>query len=887
MKPARVRAILLVAGLLMPVCCGPRPGLAQQGLAEAESALRSGRYDDAISLFSTLARRQPGSVRAVAGLVDALSAVGRYDAAAAAARRYITAHPASPELWNGLGAALSARGRVAEAADAFGKAIAGGASDALSARLNLAVLRHASGEVEDAMRQFDGFIDVYNDNPDLSSEELAAVGTALRYLGIDDPQLFKDALRAYDEAISADPDNLDARLLVGELFLEKYDSGEAAAAFADVLTLNPSHPGALLGVARRMRFDSEPGALEMARTSLEVNPNLVAGRVFVAELRLELEDYAGAVEELQQALKINPASLPALSTLAAARFIQGETRAFEEVRARVLDLNPRYADLYNKLAELSARNRLYAQAVGFARQAVELDSKTWRGYALLGINQLRTGAIVEGRRNLTTAFEGDPFDVWTKNTLDLLDTFERYEDTRTGRFIIAIDGKESKLLSLYYADLAEEAYASLAQRYGYSPPTPIRVEVYPRHADFSVRTIGLVGMGALGVSFGPVIAMDSPSARDAGQFNWGSTLWHEIAHSFHLGMTEHRVPRWFSEGLAVFEERRARPGWGDDVNPSFLIALLQDKLLPLAELNNGFARPSYPEQLMHSYYQASLVCEMIEREWGARALVEMLSAYRDGQTTDQAFRRVLGLKLSEVNNHFFSYLRERFATPLPALQSAGDSRHGGNRSREEVEARANSQPGDYFAQLAFGRVLYEEGDLERAVKYLEQAKQLFPEYTGPANPYWYLALAHKRRGQLERAEVELTALIATNERDYRARFELAEIREQLGNVAGAAAALEGILYIHPFQPELHDRLADLYARVGNWPGSLRERRAVLALNPVDRAQALYQLALAHFQAEQVKDARRVVLEALELAPAFEQAQELLLDVLAAAEGGGE
>src|SRR6185369_15149524 len=120
--------------------------------------------------------------------------------------------------------------------------------------------------------------------------------------------------------------------------------------------------------------------------------------------------------------------------------------------------------------------------------------------------------------------------------------------------------------------------SDLAARYGIRPPVPVRIEVFPRHADFSVRTVGLAGMGALGACFGPVIAMDSPSARDRGQFNWGSTLWHEIAHTFHLALSDNRVPRWLTEGLAVLEERRAKPGWGAQVSPEFLNVWVHDSL---------------------------------------------------------------------------------------------------------------------------------------------------------------------------------------------------------------------------------------------------------------------------------------------------------------------
>ncbi len=57
--------------------------------------------------------------------------------------------------------------------------------------------------------------------------------------------------------------------------------------------------------------------------------------------------------------------------------------------------------------------------------------------------------------------------------------------------------------------------------------------------------------------------MDSPSARKPGDFNWGSTLWHEMSHVFILTATNFRVPRWFTEGLAVHEEGERSPEWGD------------------------------------------------------------------------------------------------------------------------------------------------------------------------------------------------------------------------------------------------------------------------------------------------------------------------------------
>ena len=886
MKPAVRSGLALLATLVgSSLSVSHALAQAQERLEAAENALRTGRYDEAIALFSDLVRREPASARAARGQARAYSAVGRYADAEQAAQRYGAANAESSELWNTLGEMLNRGGNRDEAAEAFERALVGRAGDALTARLNLAILRYDRGERAGALREFDVFIDVYNRSRGLSSEQLTAVGTAVAYLGAEDWQLYRDALRAYDEAIAADPGNLEPRVRVGELFLDKYNSPDAAESFRDVLAINPNHARALLGMARRMRFDGESGALDMTRRALEVNPNLVPARVFLAELFLELEEHAQAAEEAEKALEVNPGSLEALSVLAAIRYLQRDAGGFEATRRRVLELNPRYAELYTRLAELSARNRLYFEAAAFARQAVELDDKSWRGYALLGINQLRTGQIAEGTRNLETGFEGDPFDIWTKNTLDLLDTFTEYDEVRSERFVIAVDGKESELLSLYFADLAEDAYERLSELYGFRASTPIRIEVYRSHADFSVRTVGLVGMGALGVSFGPVIAMDSPSAREIGGFNWGSTLWHELAHTFHMGITDHRVPRWFSEGLAVYEERRARPGWGDDVNPSYLTAYLQDRLLPVAELNNGFMRPAYPEQLIFSYYEASLVCELIEQRAGPRALVDMLLAYKNGMSTPEVFQTVLNTDVDDFGDRFFEYMDERFAVPLSAMRPNRETPHGRAPTREEIAEWAESDPGDFTAQLAYGHILFEDGRRDEAAVYLERAKALFPEYAGAGSPYWFLALIYKERGLPRRAADELATLTGINERDYQANLELAEVLEALGDRAGAAAALERAIYIYPYDMAFHARLAELYSQTGERDRAIRERQAVLALAPVDRADALYELARAYYEAGDMTLARRTVLRALEIAPGFEEAQDLLLEIRARNSGG--
>ncbi|HXV86912.1 MAG TPA: tetratricopeptide repeat protein, partial [Gemmatimonadales bacterium] len=599
---------------------------------------------------------------------------------------------------------------------------------------------------------------------------------------------------------------------------------------------------------------------------------------------LERESYADALRHAEQALAADSTALSAWALLAAARFLTHDSAGFRAAERRALTLNPRYGEFYTRVAEVAARNRLYAAAADLAGRALALDSALWRAHAVLGMNLLRLGRMADGRRSLERAFVGDPYDVWTKNTLDLLDVLDRYRGVPRAPVTVVADSGEAELLALYAGPLAKEAYDSLARRYQHRPPSPIRVELFARHADFSVRTVGLAGLGALGASFGPVVAMDAPSARPEGEFHWGSTLWHELAHTFHLDLSRYRVPRWLSEGLAVYEERRARPGWGMPLDLGFLLALRAGELHPVSELNRGFLSPKSPEALGQAYYQASVVCEYLAAEHGDDVFRRLLTAYGTGATTDHVVRSVLGVEPKVLDDRFDAWMRQRFGSALAALPRMGVGGGGSGGHAEDLGAsvaRARVARGDFAAQLAAGRGLWARGDADEARVFLERAAELIPEYGAPDSPLWYLGQVYHRLGDHRRAEQALERLVGLNAGHYGGLRLLAAVRDSLNKAGGALEARDAALYVYPMSPADHEQLAAAAAAAGRRALAVRERRAVVALAPVDRAGAEYQLALALFEAGDLPEARRAVLRALERAPSYERAQDLLLKIRAA------
>ena len=148
-----------------------------------------------------------------------------------------------------------------------------------------------------------------------------------------------------------------------------------------------------------------------------------------------------------------------------------------------------------------------------------------------------------------------------------MDSYKNFETFKTDNTIVRLHKKEADCCSPYFEGELKRAIATFEKKYKMKLESPVQVEVYPDHEDFAVRTLGMPGLGALGVTFGYVVAMDSPSGRKPGTFHWASTLWHELSHVYVLTATKHRVPRWFTEGMAVHEETAASPDWGDRLDP--------------------------------------------------------------------------------------------------------------------------------------------------------------------------------------------------------------------------------------------------------------------------------------------------------------------------------
>ncbi|MPY86403.1 MAG: tetratricopeptide repeat protein [Luteitalea sp.] len=826
-EPVRVQRAPPVAPEDAPPETSERPAV---GVDPAERALLEGRLDEALSLVADRADEELAFV--VRGRVAA--ARGALDEAEQWFKRGASRSPGGDAALD-LGLLLIVRGRQAEA-------------EVVLERLTEAIFRG-----------------------DRDGLGFARAARARQALG--EPRQANALFRA---GVQASPNHPAVHTGWGELFLEKHNTAEAVGSFQTALKLDPRWSPAIMGVARAHADENPSAAREAASQALAINPSLTDAHLLLATLAIDEDDVATARQALSRARAQDPTNPEAAALAAAIAFIEDQPKAGETEVARALTVNPRSGDVHRIIGERLARQYRFEEAVGFLRRAVELDPEHPGAQAALGLHLMRTGDEAAARAVLERAFDLDPYDVVTYNLLGLLDTLDGFQTKQEGELTVRMDPRDSSLLGRYLVPLAQEALSTLSARYEFKPQGPILIEVFPRHDDFAVRTLGLPGLlGGLGACFGRVVTMDSPRARPAGTFNWSATLWHELAHVITLQLSRQRIPRWLSEGVSVFEESRAGRAWGGDAQLAFVQALANDEIGPIAELNTEF---SSPKTITRAYFQASLVVAHIVDKYGDRGLRAFVRAFGEGLDEEGAARQALRVGLDELQRGFDAYVRHRYAAALPALRSP-KGKIPTEGSPEQLVAIAKRYAGHYFVQMAMARRLIKSGRPDEARPLLERAVGLVPFAGGEDGPHALLANLEAKAGRMDAAMAHLDQQLAQDPTSIEPVRQLLQIARERGDEARLDRAARRLIEIAPFDAELHSTLGDLALKRRDFETAVRELQAAIEAGPDDVAAAHTELAEVYWQTGRPAETKKHVIAALEVAPRLERAQELLLAVV--------
>ncbi|MEO7271302.1 MAG: tetratricopeptide repeat protein [Vicinamibacterales bacterium] len=766
-------------------------------------------------------------------------------------------------------AAAAVLGRLALNRGAYDEALkilepAAAADPRSDAALELGLLSQRLGRTDQAARLLTSLSRQAGSGSDV--ETLLRAGRAAHALSLphDADAYFKAAAeRGTDPAVQT---------AYGAMFLDIFYGAEALKAFQAAIAADPEWAPGYAGVARTLADENPTAAAEAANKALSIDPTLADAHLTLAQLDLDSARYDAARERIDKVLTLNERDLDARSLLAAVAYVRTGREAFDAEGRKVLAINPRYGELYRVAADLAARNYRFDEAVVLSREAVALDPSNTRAFADLGLQLMRTGDEAAARPALDRAFSANGFDKITKNLLDLLDKLNKFDVVQEADLTFKFSAEETPVMREYAIPLAREALAKLSAKYQFTPKGPILIEIFPVHDDFAVRNLGLPGLiGALGACFGRVVSIDSPKAREPGTFSWQETLWHELTHVITLQMSKQRVPRWLTEGVSVYEERQARPEWGREMEVPFAIAMEQGKVLKLKDLNSGFTKA---ETIALAYFEASLLVDHIVASKGEAALRQLLLTYGDGTEGDAAIQKGLGVSIDQLQTTFDASLDTRFSALRAALRDQPQPQ-GREPDVNALRLSAGMMPGSYRAQMAYGLALAEQGD-KTAFEPLGKAAALIPVAIGEQSPHAVMARLAEKLSDPTRAIAEYKLFLANDHTDVAAARQLATLAEKAGDEPGIALARERVVALDPFDAEAHTGLGRVALKRKDATVAIREFKAALVTGAADQASAHCDLADAYLLAAKPADAKREALAALEIAPSFERAQDLLL-----------
>jgi tetratricopeptide (TPR) repeat protein len=884
-KKYSTAAVFLLASLAFSVSAQNfgQTNTGESPLFRGEQLLMTGSYAAATDIFQMAdgLDRNEGLV----GASKAFAMMGNYQEAMSVVESAIEddEYASFPLLSTQLAEVKRAVGKSKEALEILESVVAGLAEPPVRTLVQYGSLLDFVGQKQIAFSILDQAVQRYNNGLVFASEDVAMVALASWLMGN-----FHDANSLFNEATRANPNNLEAHSLWGDLFLEKYNASDAERSYQEALDINGRYVPALVGMANVV---GDERALQRA---LAINPNSIPAMETYGQLLMVNGREEEAQDYFERVLALNPESLKILSVLASQAALEERSADYEGYLAQVESFSPNNPIFLGNVADSFGNNYLFDEAVEFARAAIAADPQYWQGYTVLGSNLIRLGEEEEGKTNLEIGYENDPFNVLTSNMLKVFDTLETYATLESEHFKVHMSENDADVLWPYLEPLLEESWVTLTAKYGFEPEGPILIEVFEKSEDFAVRSVGLPDIGPLvGICFGKVITLISPDTLSA---NWQEIVWHEFMHVITLQMTGNRMPRWLSEGISVYEEREGRPYWGRSQGLDLVRASEQEKLLHVADLNSGFSGAQNSADLGFAYFQAYLVVDFIADEYGFEKLVELVDQYGLIKEEEERFAEVFDQNLEQFDVAFRGWIDRRVAeinvfVHTEDLPDEGDGHGHGVREnssailaelynnvslKQHMRARIEENDRDFQAYLQLGIVLFKEESFFEAKQYLNQAYNLLPSYTGYPSPPLVLSQIYEQEGNREAQLEQLELLLENLQHDYASAIILAEAALEGNNFERAEYYIDRAIQVDPYRADVHQLKASYAETIGDSQLAVTEYEVLLKLEINDPAEAQTNLAQAYLNNGQALQAKENILRALETAPSYQRAQRILL-----------
>jgi tetratricopeptide (TPR) repeat protein len=699
----------------------------------------------------------------------------------------------------------------------------------------------------------------------------------------DNPKTILNSL--YASLMEQAPDYAPGFVAAGDLACRKWDYQLAAEYYEKALKIQKENQDALAGLAECYWKSSDPRLEECLERLLALNPNHPRARAMQVEMALDIGKTEAALRIIDEALAVNPNRMEMLALQSAAWFLMDSPTSMAATQRRAGELNPQASDVLRVTARIASRHYRFREAVEFERRALEIDPDDSLARAYYAFDLLRLGDAEEGRRQLEQAFKTDRYNVTVFNMLNLLDTLQRFETIERGPFVLQLPRKEAAILANDALALLGEAYAAYTRKYEVELEKPVRVQVFDNHDDFMVRSVGLPGSaGHLGICFGQLVTMDSPSARSKWEANWRSVLWHEFVHVVTLQKTKNRAPRWLSEGMSVYEEAQRDKAWGQRLNVQYKAIVEHEPLPGLAEMESYFISPKTPAHLMFGYVAAGQFVHFYTDRFGFAALTKTLNRIGSGQAAEVALAESASVSRETLDREFRTYLKKCLvpfdnlpSAPAPKNRKPGLSDRGASITLTQTEWIERASP--FTDAMRAAREALQSEDWDKAEAALKRAQELFPDYSGADAPSRQLIALYERQKRGDDLRAALRRQIGWNATDFPSCRKLVALLEEDRASSEIIQIAERAFAIDPFDVGMRRSALEAYRKIRDKAKVLATLDQMLRLDPTHTIDYQLQRIETLCDLERWTEAKKETIQLLEETPYYWEAQKLLLRIV--------
>ena len=595
-------------------------------------------------------------------------------------------------------------------------------------------------------------------------------------------------------------------------------------------------------------------------------------------LLAEFEDKSEAIELIDKTEKVNKRDPRIWAMRAVVALLAADEAKAQECRAKARAGREQDPNIDYLIGHWMASRMRYSECVPYLRKSLEIDSNYLPAQISLGQNLLRVGEEEEAWDVLESVYINDQYNVAVYNLLALHDEIKDYKIINRKNFIVRMEEKEAALFGDRVLNLLEKAERELHAKYAFTPSKPILVEFFPNQEDFAVRTLGFMGAdGLLGACFGLVVTMNSPNSTGAGKSNWESTLWHEYCHAVTLGATKNRMPRWLTEGISVYEERRRDPACGEKLDAEYRHMILEgEELIPLNRLNYGFLRPKSGKHMLFAYYQSSMFVEYFVENFGEEKLTAILVELREGVPFSEACKKH-AKALAKLEKEFFAFSKKTAEDLGKGLDWKLPEENLAALSLEKLEAWLKDHPNNFYALRAYASALLSVGLNGEAKPLLEKIIENYPEHVQSGSPYRMLAEVYKRTGEPEKEREQLWTLVSQSTDWLDEMLYLLNAEAKAENWNRAFTLADKIMAVNPYITTAQRLMAQAHEALARPEEAVATYEKLLSLRPNNPAQIHYQVARLTKESQPHK-AKRHTLDALAEAPRYREALSMLLEL---------